>query len=181
MTLKDRVKIKSSPQRASPLLADLFSRLGRLSAEKFRTAYFTNVAILVAASALLFLFPPLISSNLYFLCMAVTFFAVYNIATKRHRDTLLLHIPPIYPFRIFSSIPFSDQSGLGGFCFLGFFSLAISPFMLLHFQLGKIVLQGCAAVFIFGSVATLATRFLWVAPSHPGPNQYGPNPHEVSL
>ncbi|MDW3225107.1 MAG: hypothetical protein R8G34_19835 [Paracoccaceae bacterium] len=165
--------------RANALLADLFSRRGRMSAERFRTAYFANVAILVVASALPFLVPPLISSNLYFLCMGLTFFSVYNVATKRHRDTLPLHIAPKNPFRILPSNPYADQSTPGSLCGVGFVFMSFSPFMLLHFELGKVALQGCAVCFIFGSVATLATRFLWVAPSYPRTNQYGPNPHEV--
>ncbi|WP_300009424.1 hypothetical protein [uncultured Roseobacter sp.] len=163
---------------ARQLFVDLFSRRERLPAERFRTAYFANLAAIIVIAALSLLVSREISTILTLVCVFLTFFIAVNVATKRHRDTLPLHILPPAPFRILPVLPF--QSGPGFFCGFGLALLAYALLILLNFELGKVALQFCAMIFVIGSTATLATRFLWVAPSQPGPNEYGPNPHEVT-
>ena len=179
MTLTDHVKMKSIFGRVSSLLADLFLTRGRLSAERFRTAYLASLAMMVVFGALSLLFSGELSFGIGLFGIGLAFFIVANVAKKRHRDTLPLHIPPINPFRIFSSNPLVDDSGPSGFCAIGLFFVALSASTLIHLEHNKLALEACAMSFFIGSVATLATQYLWVAPSHPGPNRYGPNPHEV--
>ncbi|MDW3183026.1 hypothetical protein [Roseobacter sp.] len=162
------------------LLVDLFSRRGRLPVERFRTAYLSSLAMMVATGALSLLFSGELSFGIGFFGLFLAFFIVANVAAKRHRDTLPLSVMPINPFRIFPSNPFANDSGPSGFCAIGLVFMAFSLLAMLHSGYSKLTLQFCATSFFIGSAATLATRYLWVAPSQPGPNQYGPNPTEVT-
>lgn len=164
---------------ARQLLVDLVSRRGRLPAERFRAAYLASLAVMVVINALSLLALGELSILIGFFGVALAFFVVANIATKRHRDTLPMQIPPINPFRIFSSNPFANQTGRSGLCAIGLPFMAMSLLHLIHLEHNKLLLQFSVVTFFIGSTATLAARYLWVAPSNPGPNQYGPNPHEV--
>ncbi|WP_299674022.1 hypothetical protein [uncultured Roseobacter sp.] len=164
---------------ARQLLVDLFSRRGRLPAERFRAAYRASLAMMIIINALSLLASGALSLIAGFFGVALAFFVVANVAAKRHRDTRPLHVPPIYPFRIFSSNPFANQNGRSGLCAIGLFFMAMSLLHLIHLEHNKMALQFPAATFFIGSAATFAARYLWVAPSYPGPNTYGPNPHEV--
>ncbi|MFK7764856.1 MAG: DUF805 domain-containing protein [Roseobacter sp.] len=172
--------MKSNLERLKHLLADCFSKRGRVSANKFRAAYLASLIMMIVINALSFLTSGAPSLIIGVFGMALAFFVVGNVATKRHRDTLPLQIPPIYPFRIFSSNPFSNQSGQSGLCAIGLFFMATSQLNLIHLEHTKLFLKFSAVTVFIGGAATFAARYLWVAPSHPGPNQYGPNPHEVS-
>ncbi|WP_299739765.1 DUF805 domain-containing protein [uncultured Roseobacter sp.] len=169
------------PENARQLLVDLFSRRGRLSKDRFRAAYFANLAAIVVIAALSLLVSREISIILTILCFFLTGFVAVNVATKRHRDTLPLHITPPAPLRILPVLPSNrDQSAPGFFCGAGLAFSTFALLILLNFEHDEVALRFCAMAFLIGSVATLATRFLWVTPSHPGSNQYGPNPHEVT-
>ncbi|MCV3272185.1 DUF805 domain-containing protein [Roseobacter sinensis] len=167
-------------QNARQLLVDLFSRHGRMPAQRFRTGYLTSLATMIVINALSLFASGALSLIIGAFGVAIAVFVVANVAAKRHRDTSPLHVPPINPFSIFSSNPFANQNGRSGLCAAGLFFMAMSILHLVHLEHNKITLQFFAATFFVGSVATFAARYLWVAPSYPGPNQYGPNPHEVT-
>lgn len=171
-------KMTTIQEGSRQLLVDLFSRRGRLSTERFRAAYFANLVAIVVIAALSLLVSREISIILTIVCVFLTFFIAVNIATKRHRDTLPLHVPPPTPFRILPVLP--SQSVPGFFCGFGLTLLAYALLILLNFGLDEVPLHFYAMIFVIGSTTTLATRFLWVAPSYPRTNTYGPNPTEVT-
>ena len=147
-------------------LGPLFSGQGRMSRTEFRRAYGVWGLILAAMLPL----SPIAASLIAYLAVP----SIARLAKRRHQDLVAKYE------KIDAADPF-NLSTFGGFFAAGSFLFTFSGFWIAASEgWPKAMLLPSTFFILPGLLFAIPARSLFLSPSYPHANTYGPNPQEVS-